>query len=229
VEWDAQLARQADIAAMVRAGKCSCKECRQRRMIRCFSRLIEASAMDGLLQRLEDLRALLIEHELYLQAPSPAAPDAHAPPAAAASSAAPVKCARPPSPEVIVLDGLPGAALRRRRSFQLLEAPLNWPPGEADSVLLSNADLVRYVGTLRGGISQPALTPPALRGCSLKPNVYLNDQLIDLAMKLMVSQLPEALRVRMHLSCSVYVYSYMHNSLRRRIAATFLAPTSGGS
>jgi len=110
-------------------------------MIRCFSRLIEASAMDGLLQRLEDLRALLIEHELYLQAPSPAAPDAHAPPAAAASSAAPVKCARPPSPEVIVLDGLPGAALRRRRSFQLLEAPLNWPPGEADSVLLSNADL----------------------------------------------------------------------------------------
>jgi hypothetical protein len=106
VERDAQLARLADIAAMVRAGKCSCKECRQRRMVRGFARLIEASAMDGLLQRLEDLRALLIEHELYLQAPSPAAPDAHAPPAAAAFSAAPVKCARPPLPEVIVLDGL---------------------------------------------------------------------------------------------------------------------------
>jgi hypothetical protein len=54
VERDAQLARQADIASMVRASKCSCKEFRQRRMIRCFSRLIEASAMGGLLQRLED-------------------------------------------------------------------------------------------------------------------------------------------------------------------------------
>jgi len=108
------------------------------------------------------MRALLIKHEVYcpvrswLQAPLPAAPapDALAPPAAAASSAAPVKHARPPSPEVIVLDGPPGPARRRRRGFQLLEAPLNWPPGEA--VLLSNADLVRYVGTLRG-ISQPAL------------------------------------------------------------------------
>jgi hypothetical protein len=34
--------------------------------------------------------------------------------------------------------------------------------------------------------------------------VYLNDQLIDLAMKLIVSQLPEALRVRMHPDRSVY-------------------------
>ena len=54
VERDAQLARLVDIAAMVRAGKCSCKECRQRRMIRSFSPLIEASAKRGLLQRPED-------------------------------------------------------------------------------------------------------------------------------------------------------------------------------
>jgi hypothetical protein len=170
-------------------------------MIRGFSRLIEASAMRGLLQRPEDkprvnlvpksfvvdggfvpvpcagpavrprlaelfervldLRDLLIKSVVYcpvrgwLPPPSPAAP----PPAAA--SAAPVKRARPPSPDVIVLDGPPvglhGRGRRRRRGFQLLEAPLDWPPGQRDSVLLSNADLVRYVGTLLG-FSLPALT-----------------------------------------------------------------------
>ena len=208
VERDAQLARLADIAAMVRAGKCSCKECRQRRMVRGFARLIEASAKRGsqrpedkprvnlvpksfvvdgcvvpvpcagpavrprlaeLFERVLDLRDLLIKSEVYcpvrgwLPPPSPAAPPpgALAPPAAAAASAAPVKRARPPSPDVIVLDGPPvglhGRARRRRRGFQLLEAPLDWPPGQRDSVLLSNADLVRYVGTLLG-FSLPALT-----------------------------------------------------------------------
>jgi hypothetical protein len=62
---------------------------------------------------------------------------------------------------VIVLDGPPAAARPRKGCFQLLNALLDWPPGDPDSVVITNDDLVRYVGWLRG-ISQPALTPTAL-------------------------------------------------------------------